>query len=213
MEKTKAWDEITEKRDTNKTGGGPKPPSPSPDAIEIVEMVPQEFEICFNEFDCDGIKIARQNSFDFAEASFKDMHSFRMLENERLQKEHELRMTQMAEMHIRVMKNLNSEKIKRKTDILVNKTLSSFIGEELFMNISHRQFDSDVTNHIKAASIIHQTTTPCSPEQNGAAEKMNSSLIERAKCMLLNANLPKQSWADAVHTAASVINRSPTQSL
>lgn len=66
---------------------------------------------------------------------------------------------------------------------------------------------------MKAAGIIHQTTTPYSPEQNGTAERMNRSLIERAKCMLLNANLPKQFWADAVHTAAYVINRSPTQSL
>ncbi|KAL0882308.1 hypothetical protein ABMA27_000825 [Loxostege sticticalis] len=69
------------------------------------------------------------------------------------------------------------------------------------------------TNYMKGAGIIHQTTTPYSPEQNGAAERMNRTLVERAKCMLLNANLPKHYWAEAIHTAAYTINRSPTRSL
>lgn len=69
------------------------------------------------------------------------------------------------------------------------------------------------SDYLKSNGIIHQTTTPYTPEQNGTAERMNRSLVERAKCMLLNTNLPKQFWADAVHTAAYVINRSPTKSL
>lgn len=69
------------------------------------------------------------------------------------------------------------------------------------------------SDFLKGAGIIHQTTTPYTPEQNGTAERMNRTLVERAKCMLLNANLSKQYWADAIHTAAYVINRSPTQSL
>lgn len=73
--------------------------------------------------------------------------------------------------------------------------------------------NKNFSDYLKGAGIIHQTTTPYTPEQNGTAERMNRSLIERAKCMLLNANLPKQYWADAVHTAAYVINRSPTKSL
>lgn len=52
--------------------------------------------------------------------------------------------------------------------------------------------NKNFSDYLKSAGIIHQTTTPYSPEQNGAAERMNRSLIERAKCMLLNANLPKQ---------------------
>lgn len=46
------------------------------------------------------------HSFNFAEASFDDMHSFRTLENERMQKEHELRIKNMAEVHNQVMANL-----------------------------------------------------------------------------------------------------------
>lgn len=69
------------------------------------------------------------------------------------------------------------------------------------------------TDYLKGAGIIHQTTTPYTPEQNGTAERMNRTLVEKAKCMLLNAGLPKLYWADAIHTAAYIINRSPTRSL
>lgn len=37
--------------------------------------------------------------------------------------------------------------------------------------------------------------------------------MERAKCMILNAGLSKFFWAEAIKTAAYIINRSPTRSL
>lgn len=42
---------------------------------------------------------------------------------------------------------------------------------------------------------------------------MNRTLVEKAKCMLLNAKLNKHFWAEALHTAAYVYNRSPTRTL
>ncbi|XP_045530353.1 uncharacterized protein LOC123718041 isoform X1 [Pieris brassicae] len=42
--------------ETSKTGGGQKPPAPSPDTMDVAEMIPQEFEDDFNEFDCDGVE-------------------------------------------------------------------------------------------------------------------------------------------------------------
>lgn len=42
----------TYRRKAFKTGGGPKPPSPSADTLEILEMIPQEFEVDSNEFAC-----------------------------------------------------------------------------------------------------------------------------------------------------------------
>ncbi|XP_026330576.1 uncharacterized protein LOC113238069 [Hyposmocoma kahamanoa] len=37
------------------TGGGPKPPSPDPETIDILSMIPQEFETDSNIFDSDSI--------------------------------------------------------------------------------------------------------------------------------------------------------------
>ncbi|KAL4573166.1 hypothetical protein LXL04_019963 [Taraxacum kok-saghyz] len=53
-------------------------------------------------------------------------------------------------------------------------------------------------------------TVPENPQQNGVAERMNRTLCERAKSMRLNAGLPKMFWADAVNTAAYLINRGPS---
>lgn len=73
--------------------------------------------------------------------------------------------------------------------------------------------NKDMSDFLKQYGIIHQTTTPYTPELNGVAERMNRTLVEKAKCLLLNAKLNKQYWAEAVHTAAYLINRTPTKSL
>lgn len=43
------------KREQSETGGGQKPPSPDCVTNEILEMIPQEFEVDCNKFDSDGI--------------------------------------------------------------------------------------------------------------------------------------------------------------
>ena len=52
-----------------------------------------------------------------------------------------------------------------------------------------------------------EKTIPGTPQQNGVAERMNKTLNERARSMRLHAGLPKTFWADAVSTAAYLINR------
>ncbi len=61
--------------------------------------------------------------------------------------------------------------------------------------------------------ITHQTTCVYTPQQNGVAERMNRTIIERAKCMLFDAKLPNVYWGEAVNTAVHVINRSCSSAL
>ena len=58
--------------------------------------------------------------------------------------------------------------------------------------------------------IKPERTVPGTPQQNGVAERMNRTLTERARSMRLHAGLPKQFWAEAVSTAAYLINRGPS---
>ncbi|KAL0431218.1 UNVERIFIED_CONTAM: Retrovirus-related Pol polyprotein from transposon TNT 1-94 [Sesamum radiatum] len=51
------------------------------------------------------------------------------------------------------------------------------------------------------------------PQQNGVVERINRSLTEKARCLRLNAGLPKSFWAEAVSMACYLINRSPRASL
>ncbi|GJQ96748.1 retrovirus-related pol polyprotein from transposon TNT 1-94 [Tanacetum coccineum] len=48
------------------------------------------------------------------------------------------------------------------------------------------------------------------PQQNGFAERMKQTLIERAKSMRLHAGLPKMFWEDSVTTTTYLINRGPS---
>ncbi|GKA62256.1 retrovirus-related pol polyprotein from transposon TNT 1-94 [Tanacetum coccineum] len=51
-------------------------------------------------------------------------------------------------------------------------------------------------------------SSPCTPKQNGVAERRNRTLIEAARTMLNSSKLPKQSWGEAVNTACYIQNRS-----
>ncbi|GBP22524.1 Retrovirus-related Pol polyprotein from transposon TNT 1-94 [Eumeta japonica] len=82
-----------------------------------------------------------------------------------------------------------------------------------FIDDYSKKVNSSFSEFLKSNGIIHQTTTPYTPEQNGVSERMNRTLVEKAKCLLINANLPKMYWAESIHTAAYLINRSPTRSL
>ena len=53
-------------------------------------------------------------------------------------------------------------------------------------------------------------TVPCKAMKNGIGERMNRTLNERARSMRLHCGLPKILWADAVSTAAYLINRGPS---
>lgn len=57
--------------------------------------------------------------------------------------------------------------------------------------------------------IKHEKTVPYTPQQNGLAERMNRSLVEMARCMLYHESIEKKWWAEALNTAAWIINRIP----
>lgn len=62
-------------------------------------------------------------------------------------------------------------------------------------------------NYLKFEGIQTQLTAAYSPQQNGIAERKNRSIIEMARCMLINANLPHIFWGEAVSAAVYVQNR------
>ena len=67
--------------------------------------------------------------------------------------------------------------------------------------------------HLKACGVRHELTIPKTPQQNGAAERLNRTLVETTRAMLLDARLPHQFWAEAISTAIYLRNRSPTSAV
>ncbi|KAK4388108.1 Retrovirus-related Pol polyprotein from transposon TNT 1-94 [Sesamum angolense] len=48
------------------------------------------------------------------------------------------------------------------------------------------------------------------PQQNGVAERMNRTLLNKVRCLLISSGLAKSFWGEALLTAAYLINRSPS---
>lgn len=63
------------------------------------------------------------------------------------------------------------------------------------------------------AGIEHQLTVPYTPQQNGVSERRNRTVMEMARCMLHEKELPKCFWAEAANTAVFLQNRLPTKAL
>lgn len=72
---------------------------------------------------------------------------------------------------------------------------------------------SEIKEFFEKNGIQFEFTIRYTPQQNGVAERMNRSIIERARSMILGCNLGKVFWSEAVLTAVYLINRSPTTAL
>ena len=64
--------------------------------------------------------------------------------------------------------------------------------------------------HLKGSGIIHETTAPYSPDQNGVAERANRTIMERVKAIIAEAKLDKRLWMEIADTVVYLKNRSPT---
>eukprot|EP00253_Pinus_taeda_P003388 PITA_03388 len=65
----------------------------------------------------------------------------------------------------------------------------------------------------KKCGRARQKTTPYTPQQNGVVERMNKTLMERARSMLSGTGLGQEFWAEVVDTACYLVNMSPSSML
>ena len=64
---------------------------------------------------------------------------------------------------------------------------------------------------LKSKGIRYERTIPKIPEQNGVVERLNRTLVEIVRSMLIDSKLPQKFWAEALSTATYLRNRSPTK--
>lgn len=69
-----------------------------------------------------------------------------------------------------------------------------------------------IIEFFKSNGIQIQLTAANCPQQNGTAERKNRTLMEMARCMLIDAALPDTFWGEAVATANFIQNRVVTRS-
>ena len=61
--------------------------------------------------------------------------------------------------------------------------------------------------------VIHKTSLPKTPQQNGVAKRMNQTLLGGARAMLEHSGMTKGFWAEALRTTAHIANRCPCKGL
>ncbi|KAE8672542.1 tir-nbs resistance protein [Hibiscus syriacus] len=72
---------------------------------------------------------------------------------------------------------------------------------------------NEFSQYLRECRIRHQYTCANTPQQNGVAERKNRYLAEIWRSMLHAKNVPGRFWAEAMRTAAFLINRLPQQRL
>ena len=61
--------------------------------------------------------------------------------------------------------------------------------------------------------IVAQYTMPCSPDQNGVAERRNRTLMDMVRSMRNNTKLPQYLWTETLKTAVYILNRVQTMAV
>lgn len=110
--------------------------------------------------------------------------------------------------------------IKNKSDVLVFKTFKARVELESEKKIKCLRSDNggeytsdEFDRFCQQEGIKRQFTMAYTPQQNGVAEQMNRTLLERTRAMLRTTGMAKLFWAEAVKTACYVINRSPSTTI
>ncbi|KAJ8492114.1 hypothetical protein OPV22_013835 [Ensete ventricosum] len=68
-------------------------------------------------------------------------------------------------------------------------------------------------DYCRSHDIQHELTVPGTSQHNVIAERTNRTIMEKIRCMLSQAKLPKRFWDEALRTAVDVINLSPCTTL
>jgi hypothetical protein len=66
-----------------------------------------------------------------------------------------------------------------------------------------------LSKELERDGIRVELTAPYTPSQNGVAERLNRTLITKARAMLVTAEMPSQLWGEAVHVACYLKNLTP----
>ena len=71
------------------------------------------------------------------------------------------------------------------------------------------EYESPFVDVCAQRGIIHETTTPYSPQSNGVVERKNRTLKEMMNAMLISYGLPQNMWGEAIFSANYLLNKVP----
>ena len=70
-------------------------------------------------------------------------------------------------------------------------------------------FNRQVSSFFEDTCIVHESSCPYTPKQNGVAERKISHLMEVTQAMMFTSHALKHLWSEALLTAVYLVNRLP----
>lgn len=104
-------------------------------------------------------------------------------------------------------------KSTKETENMIRKYLARFKSQTLtnvltIVSDNGSEFTSNkVQEMLLKFNIAHEKSTAYVPQQNGFIERDNRTILEAARAMLVDKNLPDKLWGEAANTAVYTINR------
>lgn len=111
--------------------------------------------------------------------------------------------------------------IKNKSDVFeIFKEYKNKMENFLKRKIKFLQSDNgteyinkNFNDYLKQHGVQRRLSAPYTPQSNGLAERKNRSLVEKARCLMLESQVPEALWADAIYTSNYLCNRCPAAAL
>ncbi|CAL2274238.1 unnamed protein product [Prunus armeniaca] len=108
-------------------------------------------------------------------------------------------------------------KHKHETQALL-KTFFAYVDTQFHLKVQQIRVDNggeffSMRNFFSDHGIIYQHSCVYTPQQNGVVERKHRHLLETARALRFQSNLPIKFWGECVLTAAYLINRFPTSLL
>ncbi|CAB1109566.1 unnamed protein product [Ectocarpus sp. CCAP 1310/34] len=73
--------------------------------------------------------------------------------------------------------------------------------------------NSDFRDYCRTTGIIQRFSSPHTPQQNGISERDGRTIMNMARCIINETNLPKHLWGEIAATSVFLINRLPHKAL
>lgn len=105
-----------------------------------------------------------------------------------------LKVKSQAMQQLRAIVNKIGNRIERKVKRIITNGGGEFVNQDMDMWLSEK-------------GISHLVTTRNTPQNNGTAERMNRTIMEKARTIRIDSDLPKELWAKLVSTAVFLYNR------